>query len=287
VRKYSQALRTFGRWAIADGDDGPEAVMRLLCECGPAAAHAMAEQWRDELLAAGKAPATVGGLLSALGSLVRACRRVGLVQWTLEAVAPKPEKRCDRRGPPRGQVERLFDHVDELAEAGDRSAIRDAALLRLLHNAALRRQEVASLEFPRDIDLDGADGPCVCAKRKGKRERGRQLIGEKAAASLRTWIAVRGDWHGALFHRLQSGTVHGALSGEAIRLLVKRRAKAAGLRAPVRPHGLRHSSASACAARGTLDQLMALGSWSTLSAASRYLDERQETRAAAIGIVEV
>src|SRR5262245_36524475 len=133
VRKYSQALRAFGSLAIADGDHGPEAVMRLLCDAGPAAAHAMAEQWRDELLQAGKAPGTVAGLLSAIASLVRACRRVGLVAWSLEDVAPKPEKRCDRRGPPRHEVELLIARVDEKAATGDRRAIRDSAILRLLH----------------------------------------------------------------------------------------------------------------------------------------------------------
>lgn len=191
VRKYRQALNTFGQWAIVEGDRGPEAVMRLLCECGPAAAHAMAEQWRDELLAAGKAPSTVAGLLSAIASLVRACRRVGLVAWSLEDVAPKPEKRCDRRGPPRHEVELLLARVDEKAAAGDRRALRDAGILRLLHNAALRRAEVCGLQFPRDLDLDGDGGAAVWPKRKGRTERTRVVIGQAAARSLREWIGCK------------------------------------------------------------------------------------------------
>jgi len=290
VRKYSQALDTFGAWAILDGDRGPEAVLRLLCDAGPAAAHAMAEEWRDGLLAAGKAPSTVAGLLSAIASLVRACRRVGLVAWSLEGVAPKPEKRCDRRGPPRHEVELLLARLDEKGATGDRRAIRDAAIVRLLHNAALRRDEVCNLRFPQDVDLDAGDGPTVMPRRKGKTERARVLIGAKAAASLREWILSRGTWAGPLFVRVKGAgetETLGPLSGESVRLLVRSRAQQAGCKATCRPHGMRHASATEVARRGSLAELQALGQWQTLSAAAHYLDERAETRQRAIGLVEV
>ena len=48
-----------------------------------------------------------------------------------------------------------------------------------------------------------------------------------------------------------------------------------------------HSSATEVARRGSLSQLMALGSWASMSAASRYLDERNEERLAALGLVEL
>ena len=83
-----------------------------------------------------------------------------------------------------------------------------------------------------------------------------------------------------------TGVVAG-LSGEAIRRLVSTRAKQAGLQRVVRPHGLRHSSATEVARRGSLSQLMALGSWASMSAASKYLDERNEERLQALGLVEV
>lgn len=286
TRAYARALRTFGEWAIAEGDRGPEAVMRLLCDAGPAVAHAMAEEWRDGLLAAGKAPSTVASLLSAIASLVRACRRVGLLAWSLEDVAPKPEKRCDRRGPPRHEVELMLARLDDKATTGDKRAVRDAAILRLLHNAALRRNEVVGLRWPQDVDLSGS---AVLTKIKGHRERRRVVVGPKAAASLRAWIESRGDWAGPLFVRVKGAgepSTMGPLSGESVRLLVASRAREAGCKAACRPHGLRHSAATEVARRGNLAQLKAIGNWATLSGIECYLDLESRDREAAIYMAE-
>jgi hypothetical protein len=54
-----------------------------------------------------------------------------------------------------------------------------------------------------------------------------------------------------------------------------------------RPHGLQHSSATEVARPGSLGQLVALGSWASLSAASRYLEELQTERIAALGLVDL
>jgi integrase/recombinase XerC len=285
VRKYSLALRLFVAWAVDDDSAGPDDAMRILVDAGPARAHALVEAWRDDLLAQGKATATAAAYIGAVGSLVRACRRSGLLSWSLEGVAPKAEKRQDRRGPPRHEVERLLASLDDKAAAGDRSAARDACIVRLLHNAALRRGEVVGLVFPRDVDLEGGDGPAVAPRRKGHRERTRMLVGEKAAESLRAWLAVRGLEPGPLFVGMR-GKVGAALTGEGVRIMLRKRARQAGCRAVCRPHGMRHASATEVARRGSLDELQALGGWRTLTAASHYVDQRQRTRARAIGLVE-
>ncbi len=140
------------------------------------------------------------------------------------------------------------------------------------------------------MDLDHEDGPRVHPRRKGKREREPVLVGKKAGEALRAWLEFRGDEPGPLFTRMDRARDRGVvagLSGEAIRRLVSSRARQAGLQRVVRPHGLRHSSATEVARRGSLSQLMALGSWASMSAASRYLDERQEERLQALGLVEL
>ena len=101
---------------------------------------------------------------------------------------------------------------------------------------------------------------------------------------------MRGDFDGPLFMRLGTHEDRAelrALSGEAVRLMLRQRTKEAGCRAACRPHGLRHSGASEIARRGTLDQLTAYGGWQTFTAAARYLDARQETRLAAMALVEL
>jgi len=77
------------------------------------------------------------------------------------------------------------------------------------------------------------------------------------------------------------------LSGESLRLILQRRGKEAGVKAPCRPHGMRHAAASECARRGSLRELQSLGGWRSLSAAAHYLDERQSERRRALGLVAV
>ena len=101
---------------------------------------------------------------------------------------------------------------------------------------------------------------------------------------------LRGEEPGPLFTRMDRARDRGTLagiSGEAVRQMVSSRARQAGVKHTVRPHGLRHSSATEVARRGSLSQLMALGSWASMSAASAYLDERNEERLAALSLVEL
>lgn len=281
-RTYGRSLARFAAWAIA-GDVSPEAGMRVLCEAGPGPAHSMAEKWRDELLTAGLAPGTVAGMVTALASLVRCARRAGLVTWSLEGVAPRVERRHDRSGPRRGDVERLVAFIDDEASHGQRRAIRDAALVRCMYACGLRRAEVANLRLE-DADLST---PALRPRRKGKREREATTISPGTATALRRWLDVRGTEPGALFVRTdrREGRTH--LCGEAIRKVLASWARRAGLRGPVRPHGLRHSGATEVASRGSLEQLMSYGGWASLTSASQYLDKRAESRVAAMGLVDL
>ncbi len=282
-RAYVRALSTFTRWAMPEATD-PQAGLRLLCEAGAGGAHELLASWRDHLLER-LAPGTVASAVSAIASLLRCCRRAGLVSFGIEGIAPKRERVQDRRGPRRADVERLLAHVDELAVAGDRRAVRDAAILRCLYCCAMRRGEVADLRLE-DVNLDAPDGATVSPRRKGARTRQPLGVSERTAAAIAAWLAVRGGEPGALFHRLDRDEGREPLAGESIRHLLKQRAREARIKAPCRPHGLRHSSATELSRRGSLDELMALGGWRSLSAASAYLDKRNENRRRALAIVD-
>ncbi|MCA8976780.1 MAG: site-specific integrase [Planctomycetes bacterium] len=279
-RAYARALRRFTSWAIPNTTDQQDGL-RLLCEAGAGGAHELLVAWRDQLLEH-LAPASVAGQLSAIASLLRCCRRAGLIAFQIEGVAPKRERVQDRRGPSRGDVERLLRHVDELAEQGDARAVRDAAIVRALYCCALRRGEVCNLRL-RDVDLEAGT---VAPRRKGHRARKPVLVSDRAAAALWRWLAVRGDGPGALFHRLDRQDHRDHLTGESIRSMLKTRAREAGVKAACRPHGLRHAAASELARRGSLDELMALGEWKSLSAASAYLDKHDENRRRALALVD-
>lgn len=283
-RAYARALSTFTTWAMPDATD-PEAGLRLLCEAGAGGAHELLAAHRDHLLER-LAPGSVAGAVSAIASLLKCCRRAGLIAFGIEGIAPRRERVQDRRGPRRADVERLLGHVDELAAQGDRRAVRDAALLRLLYNCAMRRGEVAGLRLE-DANLDAPDGATVSPRRKGAKTRQPLGVSERTATAIAAWLAIRGTESGALFHRLDRAGERDHLSGEAIRHLLQARAKEARVKAPCRPHGLRHSSASELARRGSLDELMSLGGWRSLSAASAYLDKRDENRRRALALVDL
>lgn len=290
-RSYRRNLAAFASWALAPGAD-PVSALRLLCSLDVGRAGELVRRWRDELLATGRASGTVGGSVTALCSLVSACRRAGLVSWSLEGCHPRVEQRHDRSGPRRADVERIVACIDDAAAAGEPKAIRDSALVRLLYTCALRRSEVTGL---RVHDLQHGDaGPILMVRRKGHKERKPVAITQRCVEAINRWLALRGSMlpevatgGGLMFLAIRDADPSRALNGESIRKLVASWARRAGVKAPCRPHGLRHSAATTCAKRGSLAELMALGGWSSLAAARRYLDNHQEDRAAALRHVEI
>lgn len=285
-RSYRRSLSRFAVWALAD-DAEPVAALRLLCGLDVGQAGELVRAFRDDLLASGLASGSVAGYCTGICSLLAACRRAGLVSWRLEGVQPRVEQRHDRSGPRRGDVERLFATIDDEAAAGRRGAVRDAALLRVLYVAALRRAEATGLRWPEDVDLRADGDPVVRPRRKGRKERTAVLVSQRCAEAIARWVAVRGEAPGFLFVGVQNGDATRPMNGESIRRIVARWARKAGLRGAIRPHGLRHSAATEVARRGSLAQLMALGGWSSMSAARRYLDDRQEERQGALALVDL
>ena len=288
-RTYRLALTRFARWALTDQEAPPESALRLLVEAGCGPAHEMVTKWRDGLLDTGLAPGSVAVMTTSICSLLKVCRRAGLITWRLESVAPRVERRQDRRGPRRGEVEQLLAKIDRHAKAGDRRAVRDSAMVRLMYCAAMRRSEVVGLRFPADVDLEHAEGAVVRPRRKNRRERQPLLVSERAAAAIRRWIKVRGQVEGPLFHRLDGVGAAGAmpnLSGESVRRILDGWAKKGGIETRFRPHGLRHAAATHVARVGSLDELMSLGGWKSFSAAQVYLDQRIEQRRRALKLVD-
>lgn len=285
VRSYRRGLKRFAAWALAD-DAEPVAAVRLLCSLDVGRAGEMVRRWSAELAQTGMASSTVAAYVVAITSVIGACRRAGLVAWRLEQVAPRVEARQDRSGPRRGDVERIFAVIDERADAGDRYAIRDAALLRLLYLAALRRSEAVGLRVE---DVEDTDvGPVVKPRRKGRQERQPVIVTQATAACIARWLAVRGGDPGPLFLRCKARTAtSGPLSGEAVRRIVALWAKRAGIRGSVRPHGLRHAAATYVAQKASLAELMAIGGWASMSAARRYLDAHAADRQKALAILEL
>jgi integrase/recombinase XerC len=129
------------------------------------------------------------------------------------------------------------------------SEARDAALIELLYSSGLRMAELVGLDTQASVAAKGwVDMQAHEVHVLGKGSKRRSVpVGQAAHEALVRWLALRSQLptraaqvDAALFINARGGR----LTPQSIRLIVKRRAVAAGLATPVHPHMLRHSFAS-------------------------------------------
>jgi integrase/recombinase XerC len=229
LRTYRQGLEDFREWLRVD--TVADAARELLGR-GGGEANRLALAYRADLLERKLAPATVNLRLAALRSLCKLAATFGLVAWRVEIGNVRAEAYRDTRGPGDAAYRAI---VARLVERGDRKAKRDLALVRLLHDVALRRAEVAGLDL---ADLDVAAG-CLLVTRKGRRERTRIGLPPATLAAVREWLGERGLEAGPLFPNMDPAGRKGRLTGTSIYRVV--RSLGAAIGTATRPHGLRHT----------------------------------------------
>jgi len=156
--------------------------------------------------------------------------------------------------PPKRARALATEEVQQLVATCDADLVglRDRALLLVAFAGALRRSELCGIEVehitwkPRSLELliprsktdAPGDGACIGIPR-GKAE------ATGPVRALRAWLDAAGTEHGPVFRAV---TRHGALrsaalSGEAVCLILLKRARLAGIKGsrlePISPHGLR------------------------------------------------
>jgi integrase/recombinase XerC len=202
-------------------------------------ANGVALAYRGHLTERGLSPATIARRLSALKSAVRLARQLGRVAWSLEIEAPKVQSYRDTAGPGRSGWRAMLDRAKEAATTP--RGRRDLALVRLLHDCALRRAEAIGL----DLDHVDLERGVIQVLGKGKTQRVPITLPPPTRAALADWIAARGEEPGPLFLRLDRGAAKGdgdgRLTGHGVYLIVKALGKAASLSRSVAPHALRHA----------------------------------------------
>ncbi len=237
LRAYSAALRNFAEWS--DAPDTARAIHALL-PGGHGNANRVVFAYRASLLGQGVAPATVNLRLAALRAMVRLARTQGLIAWALDVPGCKPEAYRDTRGPGRAGVCALLSTV--CVDDSPRG-LRNRAIIRLLVDLALRRGEVLALDLE-DLDM-GAGALHILGK--GRTGKVRISLPEPTRAALRAWLAYRGAAPGPLFGNFDPrnpnpGCPPQRLTGTSVHRIIRALGRAAGLRAPLRPHGLRHAA---------------------------------------------
>jgi site-specific recombinase XerD len=214
---------------------------------------AAVEHIREQLIAAGRTPATVNLTLAAIRSLIRHAWRAGLVSHEqrarLEDVAGARGSRLSKGR--HVEREELAAMARACRDDGSVVALRDVALIGLAATAGLRRAELAALRLE---DLEGDSGRLV-VRGKGNKERA-VYVTNGALDALRDWIGARGAAPGPLFVRLvrrqggEHGVTTGELSTQSVADILKRRAKEAGLDT-IKPHDLRRTVAGELLDNGT------------------------------------
>jgi integrase/recombinase XerC len=232
-------LKDFNAFRRFVGKTDVEGCLLDLMRLDRGKANAVCLAWASEMAERSLSPATISRRLASLRRAVRRARQVGLTSLDLETDSPKAEAFRDCRGPGSAGWRRMLERAEAEALTRFAKPVRDLALLLLLHDRALRRGEVAALDLV-DVDLEA---PAVHVLGKGKAAKEWLTINERTVKSLRTWIALRGDWPGPLFVRVdQAAGEPTRLTGDSVNRMVKKVAQRAGLPRVVRAHGLRHQA---------------------------------------------
>lgn len=231
---YAADYRDFARYLDAPT---PAAALEGLVALPHGAANAVALGYRVHLTDRKLAPGTIARRLTALRMAVRVARQLGLITWALDVTGPKAESYRDTTGPGKDGWLAMLSTAKAEATTGDPRAVRNLALIRLLHDLALRRSEAIGIDLA-DVDLEAGT---VAVVGKGKSAPTPMTLSRQAVEAIAAWLDFRGTEAGPLFVRLDRGAVEPTrLTGEAVRLVVAELAKRAGVGKVVRPHGLRH-----------------------------------------------
>ncbi|PWC89854.1 hypothetical protein TSH100_04070 [Azospirillum sp. TSH100] len=228
---YQRDVQDFAAFVgVAD----PEEAARRLIATAHGDANGLALAYRAHMVTRKLAPATINRRLSALRSLVQLANVLGLVGWQLDVDNVRAELYRDTRGPGRDAVKAM---TSAATSRGGMKGLRDAAILRLLHDLGLRRGEVVGLDLE---DLDIVAGT-LAVLGKGRTQKELVTVPAPTMAALQAWVERRGSAPGPLFRSLDpAGKGDGRLTGTAVYQLV--RALGADIGVTARPHGLRHTA---------------------------------------------
>lgn len=247
-----------------------DAIGRLL-DAGHGPANELALGFRDHMVAKGNAPATVNRRLAAVRAVVQLARMLGYVSWALDVPGVRTEVYRDTRGP---GLEGVRAMLRILEGARSPKAIRDRAILRLLFDLGLRREEICSL----DTEHLDAESGLLWVHGKGKAARLPMSVPAPTMEALMVWLAIHPLGAGALFTNFDRAGKGGRLTGHSLYRIVREIGRKAGLAAPVRPHGLRHAAITVAldATGGDVRAVQRFSRHAKIETVTRYDDNRRD-----------
>lgn len=280
---YRESLLFFARWLSRVGELGvldvePATAMvqftGAFFQWDAARAHSIVLRYLGALKQLKLAPNTINVRLSAIRSLAKLGRQLGLSSFLLEVRGVRAENVRDTRGPTLEVVRGLLARVDR--EAG----LEQRAFIRLIFECGLRGVELRELQVA-DLKLDSAK-PHVLIRGKGKTGKRPLTVSEKTGAVLRRWLVVRERVGGAEARDGESyvfsprGKPLVMLSKQALHARVSKLGKRFGIK--LWPHGLRHSAITALldATDGNVREVQKFSRHARLETLMKYDDERRD-----------
>ena len=232
-------------------------------------------KYKAHLLNKGLKEATVNRSISAIKSLTKMGRKLGKCSFTLEDVDFEEVKAYrDTSGIGAEEYAKVLELVDKSTVKGK----RDYAILRLLWDNALRRDEVCKLNVG---DFNASKCTIsILGKGRGTSKEVVQLS-SKTTQAIVDWLKIskrtRCKVGEPLFIALAINYYGHRLSGESIRKLVDKTCKAAGITKKMSPHRVRHSSITKATEvyKGDYQKIQKLSRHANLDTVKRYDDNRK------------
>jgi integrase/recombinase XerC len=274
-RNYGNAIADFCRRTY-DREVSERLLSQFLSLQQPEAVYQVLH-YRQLLIEAKLAPSTINVRLSALKSFVDYARTVEQCNFNLaDVTCLKVESYGDTTGI-------AVDRFKEMLQIPDRSTIkgiRDYAILRLLWDNALRRNEICSLDVG-----DFSESGRLSILGKGKIQKSQIDLSSATTIAISQWLAAREDYRSndPLFTSLDRRSKGHRLDGSTIYRLVREFSAAAGIDKIVSPHRIRHSAITAYldASDGNIRAAQALSRHTNLNTLNRYDDNRHKYQAQA------
>ena len=194
----------------------------------PGDANMKALEFKNWLVEQKKSPSTVNRRLCALSSLSKALRFGGAITWTPEIHYVPVETYRDTSGP---GTDRFSEVMASLAKDTSPMAIRDRTILILLHDAALRRGELVSV----DLENYKPEDNCIWVKAKKRTARVKIDLAPEMKAAIEDWLVIRGSSPGPMFINFDNSQ-----KGSSTRLSGRSIARITHKYGIGNPHGIRH-----------------------------------------------
>jgi integrase/recombinase XerC len=281
-RAYEKDLHYF--FLAAYGQKPTESVVAQFLKLSRFEAIAIVLRYKSELIARGLKEATINRRLSALKSLVNFAAKLGKCTWNLDDIQTEVvQSYRDTTGIKPEGIRKMFLNIDRNTLKGK----RDFAIMRLLWDNALRRNEVVSANIG-DFDPEQRSLQ-ILGKGRGS-QKSLISLNTGTVSAIQDWLShiETKDLKSPLFSALDPVNCGHRLTGTAVYQIVDRIARNAEIPKQMSPHRIRHSAITAAldATNGNVRKVQKLSRHKKLDTLMLYDDNRTNMQGEVSSLLE-